>query len=272
MGFPKDYAKAMYSEFNHQVIWPPNRSVKLGDYGTVSRTKKDGKSFDRLGNVASLKDKDGKKVTFDVRKGNKAKVQKYESKGVSKADVSGDYKGAGYDVAVKIGFSKKNTMLYHASNVVLHEIKDMTGFGKQLAKLRKQKRFDRHWFVVTKVHVAEGATILLSREKSTSATLAGNAKLTIGDLGNAQAEAKFVAQNSGLVDYRMEHCTPLLEARKVGRKGLKLAEEGDEGPVLTTGIDLLDVDPEFTFGAVEFDYCDIDEGEELFTHFTLEEA
>lgn len=250
MGFPKDYAKAMDKAFSYQVVWPPNAPVALGDYGTVNKSKKGGRSFERLGSIRDLG------VKFSPNDGPVMDVETLQSDGISIGTVTGAGKKSDLAVEFEIGFKKKNSMIYNGSDMYISEIKNLKAVGDALAQLYKERKWKGNWLVVTNLHVTNGLTVLLCDQKGTSVRLGGTADLKAGNLAKASGQAQLVTQSSSVAQY-ISHgrTTPLLKARKIGRKGFK-AEIDDVVTLPRT--DVLSLDDDMEFETVNFDYCDFD--------------
>ncbi|GAA3873483.1 hypothetical protein [Celeribacter arenosi] len=259
MGFPRDYAKAMEKQFGYQVVWPPTAPLKLGDFGIVKRSKSpDGYAFDRMGNIT-----DKFKIKFKTLSGAKAGVEKLESAGVSITKASGGGAKDGIEVEVSVGFEKKNSMVYHGSDMTILTIDDMLGVGKKLGALLKKGSWDKKWVVVTSVHETRGLTVLLSGAKKTTLGLGGTAELLPGNLAKASAKAQVTAQNASVATYLSTGiCTPLLQARVVRKKGFRAfsTEEDPNALVSVQDTDVLALDDDDEFAPVTFNYCDIEAG------------
>lgn len=257
MGFPRDYARAMEGKFGYQVAWPPTASLKLGDYGTVRRSKfRDDDAFDRLGNVADFG------LGFDVREGGLTPVESLQSDGVSIVEVTGEAKKSKMAVQVDVSFGSTNSMVYNGSDVRIIEVENQTKLGRELAGLLAEGRWDERWVVVTSLHETNGLTVLLSSARNTTVSIGGSAELSPGNLAKASANVKVESTSNSVANY-VSHArtTPLLKARIVRARGFGARESVDSADplVLFPGQDVLQADDEHDFETVTFDYCDLDE-------------
>ncbi|WP_299206405.1 hypothetical protein [uncultured Tateyamaria sp.] len=257
MGFPADYAKAMEKQFGFQVMWPPNRLVQIGDYGTIHGGKGKGGAFTKLGNIAR-----DFNLAFETETSARVEVESLQSDGVSivnaTADGGGKVDGVDFAVQLSVHFEKKNSMVYNGSGMVLRSMKDIGSIGTQLARKLASGDWKKNYLVVTDVHETEGMTVLLCQTKNTQVTLGGSASLTTGDIGKASANVEVISNQSSIAHYiASTPTTPLLKARAVNKKGLKLQNDMLTNGALagTNAIPLEDGD---TFEEVLFDYCDLD--------------
>lgn len=257
MGIPVDYAKAMEKQFGFQVMWPPNKSVSVGDYGTINGDKKKGNSFTVLGNI-----KNDLKINFDTEASPRVDVETLQSDGVSivnaTADGGGKVDGVNFAVQLKVSFEKKNSMVYNGSGMVLRSMKNIGAVGKQLAGKLKSGEWQKNYLVVTDVHETEGMTVLISQTKDSSVTLGGSASLTTGNIGKASANVQVISNQSSVANYIASvPTTPLLKARAINKKGFKLHSDMVTSGALS-GTDAIDLGDGDTFEEVLFDYCDLD--------------
>ncbi len=257
MGFPKDYAKAMKNKFGYQVVWPPNTLLEIGDYGTVSGSKNLGGAFTKLGNI---KDKFG--IDPEIDRGAVSTVETLQSEGVTIADVTGSgsgvVDGVKIDVEVKVSFEKKNSMVYHGSDVTPLSVRHLGDLGEKLAKLLKAGDWQKDWLVVTDVHETNGLTVLLSQSSNTSLTMAGGAGFGPGNLAKASANVPITNNNSAIANYMSPgRTTPLIRARAVKKAGISLRNLAAGDLMLNTG-DIKALSDDHELEVVDFEYCDLD--------------
>ncbi|WP_299614320.1 hypothetical protein [uncultured Tateyamaria sp.] len=257
MGFPADYAKAMEKQFGFQVMWPPNRTVKIGDYGTIHGGKGKGGAFTKLGNIARDFD-----IPFETENSARVEVESLQSDGVSivnaTADGGGKVEGVDFAVQLSVNFEKKNSMVYNGSGMMVRSMTNIGSIGTKLAQKLAAGTWKKNYLVVTDVHETEGMTVLLCQTKNTQVTLGGSAALSTGNIGKASANVEVISNKSAVANYiASTPTTPLLKARAINKHGMKLQTDMlDSGA--QAGINAVLLDTGDTFEEVLFDYCDLE--------------
>jgi hypothetical protein len=218
MSAPSFYQKQMKDKFGCDVVWPPNYRVELGDYGKFTRRtwRTRAKPFQKLGNI---RDDEDLQVPFQAaRPGPKMNMETLVSEHVTIAAVEagvdpetkvGLAKVAGTEVGVRISFARNKSVVYHGSDVQIHEIAELQKLAENISA---HECWDPNWFVVTRIHETQGLTVILSyTNKGFDIEIRGNADLTPGNLARAAASIHVATNRSGKTNYISSGaCTPLM--------------------------------------------------------------
>jgi hypothetical protein len=208
------YCETLKDEFeNLYAAWPPNSSLKLGDYGTVSDS-----IFERKGNIDKMVSK------WKVRQGKGKATYSLTTAAGTKMRLlgKGEVTPAGVPVAkasAEISFSSGNSVFFNAAGCVVDEIEDQTQLGRELMSLFEMKQWEAEWHVVTRLVSAASTTIAVS--KSAGAGLKLEAKGDEPQLDLADATLKLQATSRNSIENLIVTeggLTPLMGLSRVKRK------------------------------------------------------
>jgi hypothetical protein len=178
---------SIYTDNLHQNFktlygaWPPNASVRLGDYGVLQ-----GNIFVRLANVA-----DTYKLAFQERK-DSGRAGNYEYASANSTEVefhagaSPTAGGVPLKASLDISFSSENAVFFNPASCVPVSIEDQISFGNSIMSLYQTGRWEKKFVVVTGLLESANATVIVSGSNNSSISLeASSDKILNIDLADA---------------------------------------------------------------------------------------
>lgn len=81
------------------------------------------------------------------------------------------------DSGLLIEFENKASYLLKTSGTKVHYIENVAELGKMVSKLYKEKKWNRHWYIITNLIQAERATLLISKSSNSKIELKANGSL-----------------------------------------------------------------------------------------------
>lgn len=238
----EQYGREMHAELRYWAAWLPGTIVRLGDCGTV-----DDFWFSRRTRLATYgidfdppePDNRGH-IVHQSKKGVSVSFQAAASASVAAAaamPIPGLPSGA---AGAGITFARKDGVVFAARDCVQSEIDDIDRLQRDLVQAYLERGFPANYVVVTGVVRASSATILVSRGKGASVTLAATADLTsLADIASADAGLSIVHSRGLATQYVAEgELTPLFKVMGFKRHWLsgmpkeELEDLGGEEPAL----------------------------------------
>lgn len=164
----KLYQKEMHNNVGFFATWLPGDHMELGAVGVM----KDG----QFRQEATLLDLGIKYKPSD--EGSPQPLKYTSSKGTSiKTSVSAKVPGVTADVT--IDFSGEGAFLFDALNVRHVRIRNRFDVTADILECYEEGKWDKEWYVVESLHVADSATIIVSHDQSASIVLAASSQLPI---------------------------------------------------------------------------------------------
>jgi len=185
--------------------WDPGKRVDIGDYGTI-----EGASFNYIGKVAS------KGIQFSVLPSTGETQREFMSKSGGSFEVfaQGQARPGGVVAAnagVDIQFTSQDSVFFNAGGCTYEMVEDKDALGRAILDLVRQKKWDKHWVVLTDRVRAGATTIAMSASSSAGVTLQAAANLPTIDL--ASGSLKLTASRTKDVAYTIvteSNLTPLI--------------------------------------------------------------
>jgi hypothetical protein len=207
------YADDLHHNFKTlYATWPPNASVRLGDYGVLQ-----GSVFVRLANVA-----DSYNLTFKERRDTKL-AGNYDYASADSTDVefhaggSVTPGGAPLKASLDISFSSASAVFFNAASCVPVSIEDQIDFGNRIMSFYQTGRWERKFVVVTGLLESANATVIVSGSNNSSISLeASSDKILNIDL--ADASLKLAIRRAKNVAFKViteSELVPLISLSKV---------------------------------------------------------
>ncbi len=186
------YANEMHTRWNFLVAWPPNQKLSIGDVGTL-----EGNVFTPQTSLDNL----GIEYNKNILTGN---VENEEFYSEGQVKVYNKFEATAQPSAlsklgadVVISFQKENAVYYKAPKSQIYSLDDKLSLGNKMVELYQnytddtvnkrpiRKEWELNWAVITDLHYAERATIIISNKKDAYVGLnaaAGTDKIDILNL------------------------------------------------------------------------------------------
>lgn len=215
----KEYLNQIQKQWGYFGIYPPNRPVKLGDYG-----KRQGDEFEKVGNISKWIEPKEKRSAG----GNMF----FASNGDTKTSLdfgAADPTGM-HQVNLKLTFTKKWSLFFLAQETSIVGTANLSRVGERLIdEYQKQGnswQLSHEW--VEELVEAQVLTVLVAQESGAVATLSGKLPLKYQGLPVANLDLRnfSVTRNSGSVSVfgPTPNATPLFKLYQVKDSLLKKPE------------------------------------------------
>jgi hypothetical protein len=163
------------------ATWPPNDSVRLGDYGALQ-----GNVFVRLANVTDTLGLSFQERKDSARSGNyeygSSDLTDIEFHAVAGASAGGVPVKAGLDIT----FSSENAVFFKAAGYTPVSVEDQVTFGDRIMGLYQSACWEKKFVVLTALLLSAGATIITSGSNNTAISLEASADaVAVIDLADA---------------------------------------------------------------------------------------
>jgi hypothetical protein len=206
------YTKEIHDQLERYATWLPTDKITVGTVGQLVDKRfipvSDVQKFGIRANV--VKDPDTKAS------------YKFVSSGTNEIAVAGSASGVPTSVGfvaakLNINFSKANSVYFSLSGCTGSAIDDLISLGNQILDLVKKGRWQVEYAVVTRVVIAESATILQAQSNKAAIEFEGDSSGTpVLDLLKAGAKVNMNSQKSvGLNIFAEKRLTPLFSLAKV---------------------------------------------------------
>jgi len=207
------YADDLHHNFKTlYATWPPNTSVRLGDYGVLQ-----GNIFVRLANVA-----DSYNLPFKERKDTK-RTGNYDYASADSTDVefhaSGSVATGGppLKASLDISFSSENAVFFNAASCVPVSIEDQMDFGNKIMSFYQAGRWEKKFVVVTGLLESANATVIVSGSSNSSISLEASSDKVL-NIDLADASLKLAIRRAKNVAFKViteSGLVPLISLSKV---------------------------------------------------------
>lgn len=224
----KKYLKELNQKFGYRPTWEPGKPLQLGDVGILEKGV-----FSHRTTLESLG------VSAEVREANTGSDIEYISEGgidIQKK-LSGDAPTpemalTELDAGFFVSFSKRHAILFAAKNARTSILSNMHHIEKEIFKLMEKDEWKKEWVFISELMKTDGATILISIDKSSKFELKANADVSAGELHIADASLNFqtsVDKNMQFKIVAQEGVHPLYRASGIKKSWFssgKLATKG----------------------------------------------
>jgi len=164
----KVYQKEMHNNVGFFATWLPGDHMELGAVGVM----KDG----QFRQEATLKDLGIKYKPSD--EGSPQPLKYTSSKGTS-IESSVGAKVPAVTADIKIDFSSEGAFLFDALRVRQVRIKNRFDVTADILELYEEGKWNKEWYVVESLHMADSATIIVSQDQSAGIVMAASSELPI---------------------------------------------------------------------------------------------
>jgi hypothetical protein len=164
----KIYQKEMHNNIGFFATWLPGDHMEIGAVGVM----KDG----QFRQEATLKD-----LGIKPQKSVEGSPQplKYTSARGTTIELSAGVKGPAITTDIKIDFSSEGAFLFDALKVRQVRITNRFDVTADILKLYEEGKWNKEWYVVESLHIAESATIIVSQDQSAGIIMAASSELMI---------------------------------------------------------------------------------------------
>ncbi|MCZ6821169.1 MAG: hypothetical protein O7G31_17005 [Calditrichaeota bacterium] len=164
----KVYQKEMHNNVGFFATWLPGDHIELGAVGVM----KDG----QFRQEATLRDLGIKYKPSD--EGSPQPLRYTSSSGTSISSSAGA-KVPAVTADITIEFSSEGSFLFDALNVRQVRIKNRFDVTADILECYEEGKWNKEWYVVESLHVADSATIIVSQDKSAGLVMAASSELPI---------------------------------------------------------------------------------------------
>jgi len=164
----KIYQKEMHNNIGFFATWLPGDHMDIGAVGVM----KNG----RFRQEATLKDLGIKYKQSD--EGSPQPLKYTSSKGTT-IESSAGAKVSAVTADIKIDFSSEGAFLFDALKVRQVRIKNRFDVTAEILELYEEGKWNKEWYVIESLHIADSATIIVSQDQSASIVMAASSELPI---------------------------------------------------------------------------------------------
>jgi len=175
----KRYQREMHSRLGFYANWLPGDHLEIGAVGVLSDSR-----FHRQTSLQEL----GIEFT-EGPAGQRQDLRYTSSAGVAIAMTADASAAAIGQAGLSITFSEEGSFLFHALGLRQRELQERGRVAKAVIDLHHERKWKRNWVLVTGVHVADSATIIVSETQGAGVTLdaSGAGPLSSDVLADASA-------------------------------------------------------------------------------------
>jgi hypothetical protein len=218
-GLDSSYLNDVQKHLGYFGIFPPNRPVKLGDYG-----KRQGDEWERHGNISKWIEpkeqrRDGGPMTFTSDGDVKTQLK------VGAKDPTGQY-----DVDLDLTFTKKHSIFFQAHRTTIVSISNLQRVGERIVQEYQEKGNDwqlsDEW--VNELVLCDVLTVIVASESGQQVTLRGKAPVNVSGVPVAQIDLEkfsIAKSSSGMsITGPIKGATPLFKLYRVNDSAFKKAD------------------------------------------------
>jgi hypothetical protein len=196
----KQYQQEMHENLGFFATWLPGDHLDVGDIGVLQ-----GGRFRRQSSLSEMGI-----GSNETAKGASQNLQ-YTSKSGTSVSVEGRASSLGMASSeIKIDFAMSGSFLFQATGVKNVRLGNNQALAKAIKNVYVEGKWDKRWYLIESVHVADCATVIISDDISAGLVLTASANGSLGSVPLADPKASLnVTSSRG----RMVHI--------IGQRGLR---------------------------------------------------
>lgn len=191
MGLIENYVDTVRRETGMFAVYPPNQSLRLGDFGKVS----DGR-FVRYGNIKGL----AKPIQTQEVVGQVQMNREFKSRRVRKTVIGAGGSGAASGVSARarleLDFGSESSVYFAVSGCTHKQLGNLGGIANEIVALSKSSKWNDDYRVVTALVEASNTTVVLGREESSKVVLEADAGVPSINMADAKVALQLTFDSS----------------------------------------------------------------------------
>jgi hypothetical protein len=191
MGLIENYVDTVRRETGMFAVYPPNQTLRLGDFGKVS----DGR-FVRYGNIKNL----DKPIQTQEVAGQVQMNREFKSRRVRKTVIGGGGSGSASGVTARarleLEFGSESSVYFAVAGCTHKQLGNLGGVANEIVARSRASQWNDDYRVVTALVEASNTTVVLGREESSKVVLEADAGVPSINMADAKVSLQLTYDSS----------------------------------------------------------------------------